>query len=289
MPIIEKQCPQCGAEFSGPNFAMKKRKFCSHGCYAASNTENFAGKRFGRLTVVSRAEGKRWLSICDCGRTATPTAQNLTSGKSKSCGCLSREMASSLKRTHGASNTPAHNTWSGMIQRCTNPNTKQYSDYGGRGITVCEEWRDFSAFLRDMGQPPNGYTIERKDNDKGYNKENCIWADRKTQQRNRRIMKKISHNGENRCLSEWAEIYGVERDLVMSRIFNLKWTFEEAVGLATRIRPKGYRASSSNRMVTYDGRTQHLEAWCRELGINSKTVHSRISRGASVLEALRLT
>lgn len=289
MPIITKQCEECGASFSGPNFSTKKRKFCQHECYVKSRTMDLAGKKFGRLTPIKRIDLKRWLSNCECGGTAISATQSLVSGHAKSCGCLAREMARDMKRTHGASNTRAHNTWNGIIQRCTNPNTPQYDDYGGRGISVCDEWRDFANFLSDMGQPPKGCSIERKDNNAGYSKANCIWADRKTQQRNRRVVELIELNGEKRCLSEWAEIYGLPQHLVLSRVFALKWSPEEALGIQPRKRASRDRyISRQSHWVKHGGKSMYLEEWCRELGLNSKTVHTRIARGATDLQALGL-
>lgn len=167
---------------------MKRKIFCRHECYVTNRTKDLTDLTFGRLKVVEFVGNKRWKSICQCGNEAISKTQNLTSGKTRSCGCLSREIAANLKRTHGAYDTRAHNSWSGMIQRCTNPNTKQFSDYGGRGITVCERWMTFANFLADMGQPPKGNTIERRNNDLGYTPENCEWATRKKQQRNRRTI-----------------------------------------------------------------------------------------------------
>lgn len=289
MPIITKKCVECGKEFSGPNFSTKKRKFCGHACYVASITEDLSGRVFGRLTVVERVGEKRWRSSCTCGGIAISKTQNLISGKAKSCGCLSREVAASLKRTHGAANTRAHNTWNGIIQRCNNPNNKHFKNYGGRGITVCDEWLDFSTFLRDMGQPAEGFSIERVDNNAGYFKENCIWADRTTQQRNRRVVQLVELNGEKRCLSEWAEIYGLSQSLVLSRFNSLKWSLEETLGITERKVVRPTRSITSRcRWVEHGGKKMYLEEWCRELGLNSKTVHSRIARGASDLEALGL-
>jgi hypothetical protein len=289
MPIITKKCEECGKEFSGPNFSMKKRKFCEHACYAAARTEDLLGRVFGRLTVVEKVGYRRWRSTCSCGGTAISKAQNLVSGKAKSCGCLARELAANLKRTHGASDTRAHNTWNGIIQRCTNPNNPHFRNYGGRGIAICDDWLEFANFLRDMGQPPKGCSIERVDNNAGYSKQNCIWADRTTQQRNRRVVQMVELHGEKRCLSEWAEIYGLPQSLVLSRVHALKWSLEEALGITERkVAPRARTISKKSRWIEHGGKKLYLEEWCRELGLNSKTVHSRLARGASDLEALGL-
>lgn len=231
MPIIVKTCARCGTDFSGPRFSTKDRLFCSPACYAASRHTVSVGAVFGRLTAISLGTGKRWHCVCECGNTTLTSAQNLNSGKAKSCGCLAREIVSKKSTTHGASDTRAHNTWSGIIQRCTNQNGKQWADYGGRGITVCDEWRDFANFLRDMGQPPGGFSIERLDNNAGYNKANCIWADKKTQQRNRRVNRLVTINGDTRCVAAWAEVLNVDIILVGSRL-QRGWSEHRALGLS---------------------------------------------------------
>lgn len=114
---------------------------------------------------------------------------------------------------------PLYNTWRSMKARCYKPKTKQYKDYGGRGITICAEWiNDFSKFVQDMGPRPSGFTIERKDNDQGYFKDNCKWASRKEQQRNRRCTKKVVFNNIEYSFAELAEINGIKLDTVVNRI-----------------------------------------------------------------------
>lgn len=230
MPIITKTCPVCSTSFEGPAFLMRKRTYCSHKCYSTNRVFELVGMRFGRLLVTEKAHGKTWKSICDCGNEAVSSSQNLRSGKAKSCGCLQREISALRKKTHGASNTRAHNSWSGMIQRCTNPKTKQYSDYGGRGITVCERWKLFENFLADMGQPPVGSSIERIDNLQCYSKENCKWADRSEQQGNRRQNLFVTHNGVTKCFTHWCKELGVHPSTGFNRI-KLGKSPLEALGL----------------------------------------------------------
>lgn len=147
------------------------------------------GKKFGRLTVVKLLEGSRplkWLCKCDCGNEIMTVSVHLRSGDTTSCGCYHKEVTT----THGMYKSKEYKIWNSMIARCTNTNMKNYSDYGGRGIFVCERWMDFNNFISDMGtRPTDNHTIERKDNDKGYNPENCVWATRDIQYRNRRVYK----------------------------------------------------------------------------------------------------
>ncbi|WP_327421881.1 hypothetical protein OG763_15195 [Streptomyces sp. NBC_01230] len=106
-------------------------------------------------------------------------------GKTASCGCLRREVTTQRSTTHGYSYSSEYRTWGDMVARCTNPNHKRWADYGGRGITVCDRWKNFANFLADMGERPVGRELDRIDNNRGYEPDNCRWTDRSTQQKNR--------------------------------------------------------------------------------------------------------
>ncbi|MCX4458486.1 hypothetical protein OOK58_41990 [Streptomyces sp. NBC_01728] len=144
------------------------------------------GERYGRLTVTkTRQPGEVFVSVrCDCG--TETTVRFLDLGRcTNSCGCLRNE-TNTNRTKHGMCGTSIYWTWSDMVARCTNPRHKRYADYGARGITVCERWRDFANFLADMGDRPPGLELDRIDNDRGYEPSNCRWADRSTQMKNRR-------------------------------------------------------------------------------------------------------
>lgn len=173
---------------------------------------DITGKIFTRLTAVKYIGNHNgiihaWLFKCDCGKDAIINGANVRQGKTKSCGCLKKETLANFK--HGLSHTTTHNSWVGIFQRCENPNCAEYKHYGARGIKVCDSWRDFSNFLRDMGEAPLNTSIDRIDVNDGYYKENCRWVGQTTQVRNRRNTLFHTHKNETKPLSEWAEIYNL--------------------------------------------------------------------------------
>jgi len=196
---------------------------------------NLTGKKFGKLTVMERANNDKskntqWVCKCDCGKIAVFRADHLKKGATKSCGCSKGEAISISKLKHGMRRTKLYGVWNSMIQRCKNPNTCGARLYHDRGISVCPEWQEFETFKNWALQ--NGYadnfTIDRIDNNKGYYPENCRWVDLITQANNKRTNRIIEFNGEKKTLAQWVREYNAEYGKVWLRL-KRGWDFERAL------------------------------------------------------------
>ena len=239
------------------------------------------GQRYVRLVALERLPAKsktdtnaRWFCRCDCGVGVVAYGQDLQKGKVKSCGCLNAERI----MQHGMSNTHVYAVWQAMLQRCENPNAQRYSDYGGRGISVCQGWHRFEAFFADMGNRPKGYSLDRIDNDGNYRKDNCRWALTKQQANNKRINRIIEFNGEKRTLAEWAERVGLGWYTLRSRLDVYGWNIEKSLTTP----------STLAALYEFDGRKQTLRQWSEEMSIPLETLSSRIRKlGWAVDRALK--
>ena len=199
---------------------------------ASGHVDDLTGMVFGRLTVIGLNKIEKgiafWNCLCKCGHICVIRSNNLKQGIAKSCGCYKKEVSRQLgkKAKHGMSQTRIYHIWKNMRRRCNCETAPDYDRYGGRGISVCNEWDDFQTFYDWAIE--NGYapklTIERIDNDGNYSPQNCKWATNTEQQRNRSKTVKLAYNGETKALSEWCEIYGLNMKTVYGRLHDYKWT-----------------------------------------------------------------
>lgn len=195
---------------------------------------NLVGKRFGKLVVVGYVETKNyrsyWRCKCDCGGEKITYAANLTSGNIKSCGCLHNEALIKRSVTHGESASKLYRVWATMLQRCTNSETVSYPNYGGRGISVCEEWHKYETF-RDwavMSGYEEGLQIDRINTNGDYCPLNCRWVTRLENSRNKRNIIYLTVDNETKPLYEWAVITNQSRRKLYSRKYR-NWTDKEIV------------------------------------------------------------
>jgi len=180
------------------------------------SNSDIIGKKFNMLTVikeVGKTNGGSYTYVCkcDCGTEATLSGTAVKLGYTKSCGCLQKINAANSKRTHGLTESDEYTIWRGMLSRCYNKNHAGYSYYGGAGITVCDEWiNSFETFYRDMGERPSkSHSIDRKEGDKDYSKNNCFWATKKEQSRNIKSNRWYEYNGRKMILSDWAKYLNI--------------------------------------------------------------------------------
>lgn len=156
------------------------------------NAKNLTGQRFGRLITIFPTKGriKRsivWCCLCSCGEKCFIDSDSLHSGRIRSCGCLQKELLIKRNTKHGMHGTPTYRSWRSMLSRCENPSFREYKYWGGRGITVCDEWHKFENFYEDMGLRPKGTSLDRWPNNEGnYKSTNCRWATTKEQRSNQR-------------------------------------------------------------------------------------------------------
>ena len=238
--IWKCQC-ECGNVVFVRREHLRNGNTTSCGCIKIKNLE---GKRIGKLTVLERAEdktqknGKRlimWRCKCDCGNETIVPSSRLTSGNTKSCGCGSSRY---LRKTHGKSETRLYRVWRGVKSRCYNPNSTGYEYYGGRGVTVCDEWLGENGFenfykwsyLNGYNENAEKYicTLDRIDVNGNYEPSNCRWVSMKEQDNNKRTNKYIEFNGEKKTLSQWCDEFGVNKKMARYR-FNHGWGIEDCL------------------------------------------------------------
>jgi len=199
------------------------------------NSKDLSGQTFGRLTAIGPVERTKrsnikWLCICECGTEHIAIVANMINGTVRSCGCLRSENTTRMKTTHGMSYSPEYKVRSGMISRCYQPDAINYDRYGGRGITVCKEWRDsFESFYADMGKRPSkAHELERIDNSLGYSADNCVWATRSQNCRNKRNNRMLTMNGKTQCMAAWSDDIGIATNTLFMRL-SYGWSIERTL------------------------------------------------------------
>lgn len=269
---------------------------------------DMTGKTIGRLTVISRYLGERpdnstsafWNCKCLCGNHTIVSGTQLRTERTKSCGCLVIEGAKKRFLKHGHKRgkrnggyTATYTAYSHMMYRCYNSNDKYFYNYGGRGISVCERWKNnFNNFLTDMGEKPENTELDRIDNNGNYEPGNCRWTTKTQNLRNTRANAYIEYNGRNLCVAEWSDITGLSQSTI-NRRKALGWSNEEI--LDTKKYDNGdvsprEKASFNNRInsqfVEYNGRRLTVTQLARETGKDRRKPSWRIKNGWNVDKAL---
>jgi hypothetical protein len=205
---------------------------------------NETGNIYGRLTVISKDVAAssgciKWKCSCSCGNIVSVRGDSLRSGNTLSCKCLNNERALDLFTKHGMNKTPTYISFYNMLHRCYRSSHKNFNNYGGRGIKVCDRWKDsFDNFFSDMGEKPTGMTLDRIDNDKNYDPNNCRWATQKVQNRNTSRNTNLVFNGETKCITDWAKLLGISEYTLRARINRLKWSATKALSTPVQIQLK---------------------------------------------------
>lgn len=203
--------------------------------------KDLTGQRFGRLVAISAekdADGRRyiWYCKCDCGNYIKAQSASLTTGVKQSCGCLRKEQLSERNKVHGHADERLYGVWKGMKSRCYNPHHRSYPKYGGRGISVCDEWRNDYMRFREWAYA-NGYkedadtqqcSLDRIDVNGNYEPSNCRWADAFTQANNSRRNLHYTFNGETKTISEWSVSTGIPRKTLTDRL-KAGWSIERTL------------------------------------------------------------
>lgn len=239
---------------------------------------DLTSQKFGRLTVLNRAENNKfnqvcWKCQCACGNIAIVPSQPLRKKEATSCGCLQKENLIKRITTHNMSHSPEYAVWGRMVQRCVNPKNKRFKHYGGRGIKVCKEWRDsFLAFYEHVGQRPyKKASIDRINNEGDYCPGNVRWTDIVTQNNNNRRNYYITIKGITRTIAQWAKTIGIKEGTLWHRINVLRWPPEKAI--FKKVNHKKFK------LITVNGVTKTVTQWSKISGIYPHMITRRLRRG----------
>lgn len=248
------------------------------------------GQKFGDWEVLSAADSppgythlRFWNCRCKCGALAVRKGAQLRWAQAKG---MHQSCSQCARTRHGLTKSPEYQVWTHIHHRCENPASQAYKNYGARGVTVCERWATFEAFIFDMGPRPSpGHSLDRIDNAKGYSPENCRWVVSKVQNRNRRGNAHVTFEGKTLPISEWAEIGGFT-DAVFRQRLIAGWSMEEALNIPVGQRRLGSTRGKAPSLMTARGKTQTRRQWADELGIPLATLHTRLYNGRSLEEML---
>jgi len=260
------------------------------------------GKVYGRLTItgisyMTPMYGRlaRVVEVtCECGNVNVVVFNSLAQGATRSCGCLARELSSERFTTHGLTDHPLFDIRQSMLGRCFLPNHKNYKDYGGRGITVCEEWQEDFCIFYDWAIAngwKKGYDLDRKDNDGNYEPSNCRFVNRKVSNRNTRRNRMYTAFGETKCLFDW----GKDPRSVLNewglraRVDSGNWPdFEKALTEPVKSRKEVSRNMKTNRNLTAFGETKCLRAWLEDPRclVKRDSFRDRLAKGWDTERAL---
>lgn len=228
--------------------------------------------RVNKLRVLRRVEnvGKQpaWLCRCDCGTEKTILGMHLRAGKPVDCGCTFAARQSAAHIRHGMTDTPEWRAWKSMLERCLNDNHPSWGHYGGRGIKVCKRWLTFENFYADMGPRPDGLTLDRLDNSRGYTPANCRWATWEEQQNNRRSNVYLTLDGETLTMKQWATHFGVKYSVVKER-HQSGLTGMELFAASPR---KQY-----GRTIEFKGESKTISQWAKHYCVPYKLMWDRLN------------
>jgi hypothetical protein len=284
------KCKRCGYEWNSYKNATprvcanKKCKSATWNKDRGKLLEINAGDVYGYLTVLEpitspTEKGERGCCLvkCECGIIKKVKRREIFHGRIKSCGC--RSYLGQKRTTYKYKNTPEYNCWVGIRQRCNNPKASGYKYYGARGIKVCERWDSFGNFLNDMGERPDGTSIDRIDNNGDYEPSNTKWSTPSEQSSNTRRTHFIAHDGEIKTLSQWADSLNISVCTLSLRIKN--WGIEKAVTL-----PRNTKHSDRFRMIELFGVTKTMNAWSKLCPTRSSIFRARLKNGWPIEQAL---
>lgn len=264
------------------------------------NVIDLTGRKFNRWTVLecvgrTKSGGALWRCICECGTIRDVDGRTLRDGTSKSCGCYARERSVESTKIaatkHGGKangkTERLYGIWCGIKNRCLNPNSKHYHDYGGRGIKVCDEWVEDYAVFRGWAYengfndsvPKKYQSLDRVDNDGPYSPDNCAWHTAIQQCNNRRGNRVVEYNGERHTLAEWGRKLNIPDDTLLKRLNKYGYSVEDAF-----TRPMHYKSAEcyddrpNNRILEYNGEKHSLSEWARIIGIKADALSKRLNK-----------